>query len=536
MKSLPIGEQHLSSIVERNLVYVDKTKDIYRLITTGRKYFLSRPRRFGKSLIVDTLKQIFLGNKDLFKELWIHDKWEWKEYPVIHLDFSFLAHKSKGLEAAIIDELQKIADNYEVQIRNKNCTDAFRDLIEALEARGKVVVLIDEYDKPITDYITNLEKANENRETLREFYGILKPLGNKLCLIFITGIAKFSKVSLFTVLNNLDDLTLQEGFATLTGITQEELKSYFAEHLEKIAKKTHQSVEEILEKMRKMYDGYSWDGKSFVYNPFSVLKFLKEGIFDNYWFETGTPTFLVDILRNQRIEGNELINQEVDTSFFHKFDIRYGIDVYPLLFQTGYSTVKKVRIDGTRRYYTLNYPNDEVERSFVQSLIEVYTFKTPTTVNRATIELEKALKKKDIDTFEEQLNVLLADISYRLFPFEKKNKDKTHERLKQEFMAWEGYFQTVVYLILQYIGVNIQCEITKHKGRLDAVIEVENYVYIMEYKLEDAATALKQIKDQKYAHSYRNTPKEVVLMGVAFDRAKKEVKPIEWEVWDKSLS
>ena len=535
MKGLPIGIQHLDQIIRQGWVYVDKTQLLHKLIKEGSFYFLSRPRRFGKSLVLDTLKEIFMGNQDLFKDLWIYDKIEWKEYPVVHLDFSLLDYRTQSLEDALTEELETIAESHGLSLRKKGSKGKFNELITKLRQKEEVIVLIDEYDKPITDYITNLERANENRETLRNFFGILKPLGNKLRFTFITGIAKFSKVSLFTVLNNLDDLTLQESYATLTGITEEELTTYFAEHLQKIANKTQQSIEELLRKMRKMYDGYSWDGKSFVYNPFSVLKFLKEGIFDNYWFATGTPTFLVEILRNQKVEGRNVTNQEVDNSFFNKFDIRYGIDVYPLLFQTGYTTIKKIRSEDTHRYYTLNYPNEEVERSFVQNLIEVYTFKTPTTVNTATIKLEKALKKRDIEVFEEQLNVLLSDISYRLFPFEKKNKDKTRERLKQEFMAWEGYFQTVVYLVLQYIGVNIQCEITKHKGWLDAVIEVENYVYIMEYKLEDAQAALKQIKEQKYAHSYRNTPKEVVLMGVTFDRAKKEIKPIEWEVWDKTL-
>jgi len=534
MKKLPIGNQHFKQFIDEDLIYVDKTPLIYKLLTEGSYYFLSRPRRFGKSLLVDTLKQILLGNQDLFKGLWIHDKIEWKQHPVIHLDFSIIAYKAKGLDRALIDELQRIGKSYGVNIDSGNCKDALRDLIEELAKKGKVAVLIDEYDKPITDYITDLSKANEQRETLREFYGGLKFLGDKLRVLFITGIAKFSKVSLFSVLNNLDDLTVQPTYATLTGITHEELIHYFGAHLQKVADKFNQPIDTVLDNMQKMYDGYSWDGEQFVYNPFSVIKFLKEGIFDNYWFETGTPAFLVEILRHYRVSGDTIAYKEVDSSFFNKFDIRYGIDVYPLLFQTGYSTIKKVKYEDTSVYYTLNYPNQEVQRSFVQNLIEVYTFKSPTIINTATIQLEKALKGRDIKTFAEQLNVLFSDISHHLFPFEKKKKDAQRER--QEFMAWEGYFQTIIYLVLQYIGIRIQCEIIKHKGRLDAVIEVADYIYIMEYKLEDAEVALKQIKEQKYAHSYLNTPKEVLLMGVAFDRAKREVKKIEWEVWDKKLT
>jgi len=232
-------------------------------------------------------------------------------------------------------------------------------------------------------------------------------------------------------------------------------------------------------------------------------------------------------LRQQRVVGTALETIQVEDDFFDMFNIERGISIKPLLFQTGYWTVKKIHYEHFRPIYTLGYPNNEVKRAFIHSLLEAYTFKDETIVNVATVELRKALESGDIKGFREQLNVLLSDISFHLFPFQKKDPDE--ERSKQEFLAWEGYFQTIIYIVLQYIGVYMACEITKNKGRIDAVVEVRDYLYIMEFKLGDAFAALQQIKDQEYALSYRNSSKEVLLLGIAFDQEKREVLPIEWE-------
>ena len=355
-KSLPLGRQHLSQFVEGNLIYVDKTPIIFRLVREGGAYFLSRPRRFGKSLLVDILKNIFLGNQHLFKGLWIYDKIEWKEHPVIHLDFSSVEYESLGLSNAIMKELDLIAKDYQVSLSSISPKGKLKELIENLSEKAPVALLIDEYDKPITDYITDLPKANENRETLREFYGALKSLGDKLRIIFITGIAKFARVSLFSVLNQLTDLTLKKNYASLCGITQEELIQYFGDYLYQIEQEQGHSHEKLLEQIKHKYNGYSWDGKTFVYNPFSLLHFLDEGQFRNFWFKTGTPAFLIELLRKQRMPGNKLKTYQVEDTFFDTFNIEQGIAIKPLLFQTGYSTIKNKEPRGTRIFYTLDYP------------------------------------------------------------------------------------------------------------------------------------------------------------------------------------
>lgn len=527
MKTLPIGEQSLVKIIEGNSIYVDKTKWIYQLMHESRYYFLSRPRRFGKSLLIDTLDQIFSGNQTLFQDLWIYDQIEWEQHPIIRLDFSSLDYKTQSLNDAISQELRQIATNHGMVIDGIGCKTLFRDLIEQLSTRNDVVILIDEYDKPITDFLTDVPQALDNRDTLREFFGILKFLNDKIRLLFITGISKFARVSLFSALNNLDDLTLQQGYATLTGITSDELSHYFDDYLQRIVQRTGITMEVLFDQIKEMYNGYSWDGEHFVYNPFSLLKFLKEGQFENHWFKTGTPAFLIDLLKKEQVSGKELEELLVDGSVFDTFDISEHLDVYSLLFQTGYLTIKKVERYGTFLEYTLSFPNNEVRRSFTNHLLQAYTNKKPTVVGSVVARLKHALFKADIEEMQKQLNVLFSDIAYHLFPLEK--KEKTTLRARQEFKAWEGYFQTVIYLVLQYLGVQIQCEINKHRGRLDAVVEVKDYIYIMEFKLEDAQAALQQIKDRKYAQSYQNKGKKVLLLGIAFDQKEREVKDIEWE-------
>lgn len=536
-KKLPIEKQHLEQFKTQNLVYVDKTRYVYTLMQEAGYYFLSRPRRFGKSLFIDTLKQAHLGKKNLFEGLWIYDKINWTTYPVIHIDFSILSYRALTLETALLNELNNIAKAYDVQLEKNDYKSGFRELIEKLSQQQKVVILIDEYDKPITDYITNLHKANEHREILRDFYGVLKPLGNHIQLLFITGIAKFARISLFSVINHLIDLTFNEEYAAITGITPTELTTYFGTYLEKISQKLGLPVAQILVILKKMYDGYSWDGVNFVYNPFSILNFLHTGRFKNYWFKTGTPKFLIDSLKGNKVSVEKLATLVVDEFFFDTFDSSEGIVIEPLLFQTGYLTIKKtVTNQDWEEVYHLGYPNQEVKKSFLRNLLEIYTLKQTNVVFVALQNIKKSLRKNAIETFRIQLNILLSDISYHLFPFEKKDsKKKTLARKQQEFMAWEGYFQTIIYLVLQYLRIDIRNEVTKHKGRIDAIVEVENYLYIMEYKLGSAESALKQIKDNQYANAYRNTSKTVVLMGIAFDQVKKEVKKIKWEIWDKKI-
>lgn len=310
--------------------------------------------------------------------VWIYDKIEWQPHPVIHLDFSTLSYQQKGLEAAINKKLRKITSTYQLTLEGDDPKELLEDLIEQLSLQAPVALLIDEYDKPIVDYITDLPQANTNLDILREFYSGLKALGDKLSILFITGIAKFSKVSLFSVLNHLSDLTLYKDYAALTGITQKELVHYFGDYIQQAATQFNISETQLIDQLRTMYDGYSWDGKTFVYNPFSLLTFFDERSFKNYWFSTGTPNFLVQLLRDNKMKIEALEQQVVSDSFFETFDIRYGINVYLLLFQTGYLTVNQVeeKVDGV--YYTIGYPNQEVQQSLLRNLIQAFTFKEST--------------------------------------------------------------------------------------------------------------------------------------------------------------
>lgn len=534
MKGLSLGRQHLEFFYDKNLIYVDKTPLIYQLVQEGSVYFLSRPRRFGKSLTVDVLRNIYLGNQHLFEGLWIYDKIEWKESPVIHLDFSTLDYNEIGLTASLLKKIHKIAQDYQINLKATSLKGSFEELINQLSERGKIALLIDEYDKPITDHITNLKKANEHRETLREFYSILKGVGDKFSIIFITGIAKFAKVSLFSVLNHVTDLSMKKKYAGLTGITQEELLKYFDDYIQRACQNLNLPREEVLKLIKKMYNGYSWDGETFVYNPFSLLNFFDESRFKNYWINTGTPKFLVDLLRQQKAAPEKIDTIKVNDIFFETFDIRTNdIPILLVLFQSGYLTIRKITYLRKGERYELGYPNEEVEQAFMQNLIAAYAFKEPSIVNTAIVALEDAFQDRDIKKIRTQLNVLLSDISHHLFPFEKKKPTKS--RLQQEFLAWEGYFHTIIYLVLQYLGVQMRIEVSKYKGRIDAIIEVEDFIYVTEFKLEDAQKALQQIKDEKYAYPYYNSPKEIILIGIAFDQKNRQVKKIEWEIWDRKM-
>jgi Predicted AAA-ATPase len=368
LPNLPIGLQYFKAIIEGKSVYIDKTEYIFNICEHANKaYFLSRPRRFGKSLTLDTIHELFNGNKELFKGLWIEDKWDWSQInPVIRLSFAAIGHEI-GLSKALILKLNAIAKTFNIRLESESHGLAFAELIEKIvEMTGKqVVILIDEYDKPIVDYIdpNNLDKANQQRDTLKEFFSILKDASNHIRLLFITGVSKFSKVSIFSDLNHLSDLTLDKKYAALCGYTQEELEHYFAPYLQKLP-------EDTLERMKFWYNGYSWDGKTSIYNPMSVLNFFDKDEYDNFWFATGTPTFLVKLLRNRfeyKLEEIEVSNLILELFTLTKFD---ELDVPSLLLQTGYLTIKKKTARGN---YILNYPNQEVKQSFGQLLLSEFT-------------------------------------------------------------------------------------------------------------------------------------------------------------------
>ena len=534
MKKLPIGLQNLAEIIQDGYLYVDKTQQIFNIISKGKLFFLSRPRRFGKSLLIATLKEIFEGNQALFKGLYIKEKtdYNWPSFPVLTFNFAKIETAPALFEDSLKRQLRLHGQSFDIHLTAKNLKELLEELVtEIAKKQGPVVFLVDEYDKPIIDYLTQKDKANKNRAILKSFFSPLKDLEAKghLRFLFITGVSKFSKVSLFSDLNNLTDLTIDPMSTDLVGITDIELKAYFKEFIQRSAKVLEMSEEEVLKGVKLWYDGYSFDGKTFLYNPFSILNFFRKSDFGNFWFATGTPTFLVETLRNHQIAPKELETIEVPPSFFDKFSIE-NLDIYSLLFQTGYLTIKSIRRKGWQNLSKLGYPNEEVRQAFTQNLLEAFTYKVSSTVGNALIKMEAALESGILTQFIDQLKILLADISYHLHP--KGKKDPTPKQVAKAFAAWEGYFQTIIYLICTFLNLHVQTEITKHQGRLDLLVETADFLYLMEFKLDEPAEdAIAQIKSRKYAQSYKNSPKKLILVGIGFSKEERNVESWEMEEW-----
>lgn len=510
MKNLPIGIQSLSEIRAKNGIYVDKTQLVHQLVTSKKYCFLSRPRRFGKSLLVSTLKELYLGNKVLFEGLWIEDKWDWsKTNPVIHFSFDEMSYRKKNLEEALTKELKSWAKHYKIRLIETDYKNQFSELLQKLSKKqGQVVLLIDEYDKPITDYLEThlLDQAKANRLILRDFYGVLKNADTMLELVFITGISKFSKVSLFSHLNNLKDITLSKEYAALTGYTQEELEFYFDDYLKRCADELQLSREELLKHIKIWYDGYTWDGKTEVYNPFGTLNFLDDRQFKNYWFSTGSPMFLVEQMRKHtRYDVENTVTNNVGLD---KYDIE-NLELVPLLFQTGYLTVKS--IDAMTGDMVLDYPNKEVRESMYQFLIDDLAKNSYRTHTGMTIkDLNQAFLSKNLAQVQVILNSLLADLPSETY-------------LNQN----EGLYHGLIHLIFSYLGMFVNSEVHSSKGRADAVVQTLTDIYIFEFKFNKTAEqALEQIRNQKYADKYKASGKTITGIGVNFNSDKKQID--EW--------
>ena len=483
MKKLPVGIQRFRKIIEQDYLYVDKTKVLYNIVNTGELYFLSRPRRFGKSLLVSTFEELFSGDKALFEGLDItKTDWEWPTHPVLSFNFAKLGNKVGNLEELLKEQLEEKAQTHGITLKKQALAQQVDELVSCLSKKDKpVVFLIDEYDKPIIDFITDIPKADKNREVLRNFFSPLKDLEAQghLRFLFITGISKFSKVSLFSDLNNLTDLMLARKAVSLTGITQEELERDFAPHIQHSAELLSMSESELLANMKLWYNGYSYDGKTFLYNPYSLLNFFDTGRFGNFWFASGTPTFLVNVIRNDNMGVHEIEEKEIEEIVFDKFSIEEP-DIYNLLFQTGYLTIKNRRREGVLFLYQLGFPNEEVRQSFAKNLLEGYAHKTSSTISDALWKIKAALAQGNVETFIRQLKILLADIPYHLWPRQSAQEEMDEEKL---FTAWEGYFHTIIYLITIFLDLSAHCEVAKHKGRIDLLVETGKYLYLMEFKI-----------------------------------------------------
>ncbi len=501
MKQLPLGSQDFAELMDKNMLYVDKTEVIHKLVTTGKYYFFSRPRRFGKSLTLSTLREVFLGNKAIFKGLWIEDKIEWQAYPVIHISFSSLSTRRGEFQPHLQEKLLTIATKYGIDLKGSNIKSQVSNLVEALSTENQVVVLIDEYDKPIVDYLHDMPLANENRLIVKEFFEGLKDLDKHIRFLFITGVSKFSKVSLFSGLNNLTDITVNEDFAALCGYTQQELEHYFGEAFPAIAKKWGFTVEEVREELRKMYNGYNWLGER-VYNPWAILNAVNAKDLANYWSGSGNPEFLLKKLHaNLKYDLERVL---VTRTLLESHSLE-NIDYRNLLFQTGYLTIESVDIRA--QTFMLTYPNKEVKDALLQLMFSEFAYKLPGDGLPTALELAQALQEKDAEQAILIINSLFSGIPTQIF-----------------LAQYEAYYHSIIHVLFSLMGLHIRCEVSSAKGRADAVVHTADRIYVFEFKVDGTAEeAIAQIKNKGYAQPYLHAGKEVVLMGIALDKVKKGV-------------
>ncbi len=509
MKGLPVGIQEFAKLRNEGFVYVDKTEYIYKMINSASYFFLSRPRRFGKSLLLNTIKEIFNGNKHLFEGLWIYDKVDWEVHPVIKISFSKTDYAGMGLAAAIDNMLERIAATYDITLSQPTFSLKFEELIQKLAKDKKVVILIDEYDKPIIDYIDDIPQAEENRKILKNFYSIIKDSDSFIKFFLITGVSKFSQVSIFSDLNNLNDITLNRKYATMLGYTQEELAHYFEGYIKELGAFYKDDYEDIYEQIKINYNGYSWDGRHFVYNPFSVLNLFDNMEFADYWFATGTPTFLMQLIREREYTIFDIEKRRIFKSELNKYDIT-NLSLIPLLFQTGYLTIKESDSHGI---LLLDFPNAEVERSFTIHVLAAMEDSKVETASSLLVQLIYALRDNKIDKFIELVNIVFKGISYTITD----NKEK--------------YFHSIFYIIVKLLGFTIESEVLTIDGRIDAVITTAHHIYVLEFKInQDAKVALQQIKDKGYHLKYATESKSLSLIGINFDMERKVIDDYVVEV------
>lgn len=508
MKDLTSSVYTFEKLIDGNFLYVDKTEYIWKLIQPAYgQYFLSRPRRFGKSLTVSTLEAVFQGKKELFKGLALYDKpYDWKQYPVIHLDFGDRKNNTpEALEASLQDLLQKCAEQHGVRLIGDNAQTQFSNLIDTLSLKGKVIILIDEYDKPILDNVDNplVEKI---LDTLKGFYSVVKVTEPMQRFVFMTGVSKFSHVSVFSNLNNLTDITMNEKYSTMLGYTQEELEYYFGDRIEQLIEQAGTSKEEMLGRIKSWYNGYRFHAKAqTVYNPVSLVQFFDhDGEFNNYWFQTGTTTFLLKLMKNGNADYVKTLTTPETSSFFDSFEIS-TLKPKTLLYQTGYLTIDKcVQVpvpystETMTRYY-LHFPNLEVEKSFNENLLEYYANVSGKEAQDLYRNLIRAVGEGKVDTFIKELNSIFVNIPYTI-----RNDN-------------EKYYQSICCAIFNMLRLYVQAEVCTNEGRIDLVVQAGDWIYVMEFKLDKTAEkAMTQIHDKNYAEKYRQSGKRLMLIGINF--------------------
>ena len=515
MKNLPLGINSLSMLRESDCIYVDKTRYIHALTRIPGRYFLSRPRRFGKSLFVDTLKELFEGNQRLFQGLYIHDLWDWsRRFPVIVIDFAGgVIESRRALDEKILEMLASQRKRLGVTTDKTSISGIFGDLIEETAHRygQRAVVLVDEYDKPILDNIDKPDVAGEIREGLKNLYSVLKAQDSNLQFVFMTGVSKFSKVSLFSGINQLKDITLSEAYSSVCGYTQQDLSNCFGEHL----------ANADWTAIKHWYNGYNWTGQETVYNPYDILLFISEGQrFRNYWFETGSPAFLLKLFRQNQYFLPELENLEVSEEILESFEVE-RINPVTLLFQAGYLTIQQAVSRRGRCRYQLRIPNFEVRMALSDQFIDVYT----DSVNeRSSLQdsLYEVLEKADLTGLVHTVKRLFAAIPWRNF---------IHSQLPD----YEGYYASVLYAFFASLDATIIPEDISNRGQADMTVILGQQVYVMEFKVIDGETldanpALAQLQQRRYADKYRGDPaKTVYEVGWIFSRSLRGLVRADWQ-------
>jgi len=511
MRKLPIGIQTFEGIRKGGYLYVDKTDMVYQIANVGKPYFLSRPRRFGKSLLLSTFEAYFQGRKDLFRGLAIERlETEWVEYPVFHLDLNARKYEAASdLLAMLNQHLEKWEQEYGTERRDRSAEERFAYVIEkAYKLTGKqVVVLIDEYDKPLLQALLDESLMDEYRRTLKAFYGVLKSADRYLRFVFLTGVTKFAQVSVFSDLNQLNDISMDRAYNALCGITRAELLQVFSPEIQCLGEREGLTFDETVSALEKRYDGYHFneDTSVGVFNPFSLLNVFQKQKFGNYWFQTGTPTYLVDLLKQSDYDLRLLVDGvEVTASAFSEYRADTG-NPLPMIYQSGYLTIKDY--DKEVYLYTLQFPNDEVRYGFLNFLIPYYTCVTDDETGFHIARFMRELRAGDVDAFMERLQVFFAGIPYEL-------SDNT-----------ERHYQAIFYVVFALLGQLIETEVRSARGRADAVVKTKDAIYAFEFKLNGSAEeALRQIDEKGYLIPYVLDGKRLVKVGVNFSKETRNIE------------
>ena len=510
-RKLPIGMQTFRKIREGHCYYVDKTAYIRQLLDKGEHYFLSRPRRFGKSLFLDTCKELFEGNEPLFEGLAIHDRWDWSvRHPVLRLSFGSGNFKEPGyLHTNLMAQLDVLEEQLGVASRYDTAAERFGHLVRMSSAQAgqRAVVLVDEYDKPILDALDAPEVARANRDFLRGLYAVIKDSDAHIRFSFITGVSKFSKVSLFSGLNNLTDITLEPDYSAICGYTDADLDTVFAPELDGLDR----------DQVRDWYNGYSWRGEEKVYNPFDILLLFRKREFAAHWFETGTPTFLVDTLFRRRVSSLALDGMVSSAELLSTFDVD-DMPTAALLFQTGYLTIERSEPRGGRMFYRLEYPNLEVRQSLNRSLLNRMTGDA-SRPEAHSVRLYDLLLVNDFTGLGALFESFFASIPYEWYT-------------NNDIASYEGFYASVFYSYFAGLGLDVVVEDSSSHGRLDMAVRFNANVYLFEFKVVELApegAAIAQLKAKGYADKYRDRGEPIHLIGVEFSREARNLAAFDVE-------